>query len=97
MRSGVIVTRIVMSVLVPVVLLIGITMTLGDDPWRLGLSPGEFGQISLLLSITMGFTLIAGLSGRYVLIVAAFYFPMMVGVLVGLALVLPSIFHSDVP
>jgi hypothetical protein len=97
MRSGLIVSRILMSVLVPVVLLIGITMTLGDDPSRLGLSPGEFGQMSLLFSITMGFTVIAGLCGRYVLLVAAFYFPMMVGLLVGLALAVPFVFHSDVP
>ena len=86
-----------MSVLVPVALLISIAIIGGEDPGWLELSPGEFGRLSMLLSITMGFSLIAGLCGRYVVLVAIFYFPTMLGLLLGLVFALPSVFHSDLP
>lgn len=96
-RTRSLVGRILMSAFVPVALLVSLTIIVGEDPSWLGLSPGGFGRLSLLFSITMGFTLIAGLCGRYVLLVAVFYFPMMLALLVGLVFALPSIFHSDVP
>lgn len=97
MQRGMRLGRIVMSLLMPVALSIGFAVVFGDDPSRLGLSPGQFGRLSYLISITAGFALIAGLCGRYVVLVAAVYFPAMLVLLAGLILLLPSIFHSDFP
>ena len=97
MRRGLRVVRIVLSLLVPVALTIGFALMFGDDPSRLGMSPGQFGRLSYLISITTGFALLAGLCGRYVLLVAVVYFPMMLALLAGVILLLPSIFHSDFP
>ncbi len=86
--------RFVLALLVPVVLYVGLTMTIGD---RLAIDPNEFLMLAALFSVTMGFTIIAGLCGRYVLLVVFLYFPVMLVLLGIVATNLPSIFHGDYP
>jgi hypothetical protein len=94
---GLVVGRVVMSLVVPVALLIGTAIIFAGDPSPLGMSLGEFGRMTMLFSIAMGFAPLVRLCGRYVVLGALFYFPMMLVLLMGVVFALPKIFHSDVP